>query len=255
VPTRPCRRRFRLAAAPLLATAALALPLAALPLAPDPPKRPASAAVRARVLAVFDGDTLRVRLGRSEETVRLIGIDCPELSHPNRPLEFFAEEAAAAARREADGKEVWLATDPSADERDKYERLLRYVTLPDGRLLNAVLVEEGFCFLMTRFPFSRRAEFFRLEEKAKRRGWGVWQEDGLAEVRWLSRRGGAPYTVFPMTRRTWGVRYGDRVRTRLSDRDLLQALSNLTSWIAELSPRDLQERLERAGWRRLDPQR
>lgn len=232
-----------------IAGAAIALLAASASAAPPPPAAPS--ARQARAVKVLDGDTLLVRLGTSDETVRLLGVDCPEVSHPSRPVEFYAEEAAEVVRSLAEGKTVTLASDPRGDDRDTYNRLLRYVSLPDGRLLNTLLIEEGYCYALTRFQFARRSEFSRLEEAARRRGRRLWEEDGLAEVRWLERGGASPIAIFPMTRQSWGVRFRDRVRARLSGRDLRRTLESLRTWSAELSPRDLDARLEREGWKRL----
>ncbi|MFQ5796314.1 MAG: thermonuclease family protein [Candidatus Bipolaricaulia bacterium] len=52
--------------------------------------------IRADMVRVVDGDTIVVRLtDGSEETVRLIGVDTPEMVHPNRPVEPWVPEASA----------------------------------------------------------------------------------------------------------------------------------------------------------------
>ena len=48
-----------------------------------------------RVTKVIDGDTIRVRLGSTMETVRLIGVNTPETKAPNKPVECFGPEASA----------------------------------------------------------------------------------------------------------------------------------------------------------------
>src|SRR5512139_3444458 len=98
----------------------------------------AFAAERAKVVRVVDGDTIKVKIGRVTETVRLIGVDTPETVHPNRPVEYFGREASTFTKRKAQGKRVWLEDDPECTNRDRYGRLLRYVYLPDGTLLNAL---------------------------------------------------------------------------------------------------------------------
>lgn len=232
--------------------AALAALLAAAASQPAPAE---TGPVRAEVLKVFDGDTLLARVGRREAKVRLVGVDCPEVSHPSRALEFYGEESAAFVRGLAEGKSVTLGADPQGDDRDTYDRLLRYVTLPDGRLLNTLLIEEGYCYALTRFAFSRGAEFSRLEEAARRRGGRLWEDGGLAEIRWLERQGALPFAVYPMTRRTWGARFGDRVRVRMSGRELLRALDSARAAADELGARDLDLKLEREGWKRLPASR
>jgi micrococcal nuclease len=44
------------------------------------------------VQRVVDGDTLMLDTG---ERVRLIGVDTPEIKHPNKPVEYFSKEASA----------------------------------------------------------------------------------------------------------------------------------------------------------------
>jgi len=96
-----------------------------------------------KVVGVVDGDTLKVELGGTVERIRLIGVDTPETVHPQKPVEFFGKEASAFARRLAEGQVVRLEKDPTGDTRDKYGRLLRYVFLPDGTLLNAEIISPG----------------------------------------------------------------------------------------------------------------
>jgi micrococcal nuclease len=132
------------------------------------------ASEEAQVARVVDGDTLMVEIAGRLETIRLIGVDTPETVHPNRPVERFGKEASAFTRRLADGKTVRLEPDPENADRDKYGRLLRYVFLPDGTLLNATIVARGFGHAYTRFPFSRMEEFRALEREARQAGLGLW---------------------------------------------------------------------------------
>lgn len=130
---------------------------------------PAQAPLQGRVLAVLDGDTIRVA---GVGTVRYLGIDAPELHHPRRPVERFAARAAAANRRLVAGRVVRLETD--AEERDAYGRVLAYVHV-GGVMVNARLVADG---LAEQFPFApntrHRAMFARLEREAMRLRRGQW---------------------------------------------------------------------------------
>jgi len=128
----------------------------------------------ATVLRVIDGDTLVVKVDGREEKVRLIGVDTPETVHPNKPVEYFGKEASAFTKRMAEGKEVRLEADPENDDRDRYGRLLRYVWLPDGRLLNLLIVQEGYGHAYTKYPFSRMEEFRKAEREARELGRGLW---------------------------------------------------------------------------------
>lgn len=90
---------------------------------------------RGRVARVTDGDTLRLADGRR---IRLVQVDAPE---PR--TECWGEEAAQElAELVPPGAAVELERDPRLDDRDRFGRLLRYVTR-DGRLVNVALVERG----------------------------------------------------------------------------------------------------------------
>ena len=113
----------------------------------------------ARVTRVVDGDTLVVSIAGVEERVRLIGVDTPETVHPQKPVEYFGKEASAFTKRIAEGQSIRLEADPQNANRDKYHRLLRYLYLPDGRLLNAEIIRQGYGSAYTRFPSARWRSF------------------------------------------------------------------------------------------------
>src|SRR5437867_10624438 len=103
-----------------------------------PARRPAP------VVRVVDGDTLRLRVDGREEPVRLIGINTPESVDPRRPVECLGKEASAKTAEFLRGVQtVEVEPDPTQDARDAYARLLLYVWLPDGRLLNRELIASG----------------------------------------------------------------------------------------------------------------
>ena len=120
---------------------------------------------------VIDGDTLVLDGG---ERVRLIGVDTPELHHPQKPVEYFAREAAAFTQRMCQGKRVRLEYDQQRV--DRYRRTLAYVYLEDGSFLNAELIRQGYGFAYTRFPFAYLEEFRRLEREARAAEHGLWAE-------------------------------------------------------------------------------
>ena len=127
-----------------------------------------------RVTRVVDGDTIKVRIAGRTETVRLIGVDTPETVDPRKPVQYFGEEASEFTKELALGEEVSLQTDPQCSNRDRYRRLLRYVYLSDGTLVNAEIVAQGYGFAYTKYPFSRMKEFRKLERRARNEGRGLW---------------------------------------------------------------------------------
>ncbi|MBI4101209.1 thermonuclease family protein [Candidatus Microgenomates bacterium] len=126
------------------------------------------------VIEVNDGDTITVNINGKAERVRLIGIDTPELHHPEKPVQCFAEAARGFASNLINGNRVRLEADPEDDNRDLYGRLLRYVYLPDGTLLNAEIIKQGYGFAYTHFPFVKLEEFRTYETQAREQALGLW---------------------------------------------------------------------------------
>ncbi|MCA1846014.1 MAG: thermonuclease family protein, partial [Actinobacteria bacterium] len=78
-----------------------------------------------------DGDTIHVRVGGREDTVRFLGIDTPETKRPGTPVLCFGPAASErTARILPPGTAVRLVTDPTQATRDRYGRLLAYVYKP-----------------------------------------------------------------------------------------------------------------------------
>lgn len=91
----------------------------------------------AYVTRVIDGDSIEVLLDGEQEQVRYIGVNTPEYYSDERDA---AVAATALNRQLVEGQYVLLVRDVS--DRDKFERLLRYVfTARD--FVNYRLVQEG----------------------------------------------------------------------------------------------------------------
>ncbi len=198
------------------------------------------------VKRIIDGDTLIIIIRGVEESVRLIGVDAPESNHPLKPVQFFSRESMQFLERLAAGKNVFLEYDQQ--KRDKYERLLAYVFLEDGRLLNAEIIKEGFGFAYLKYPFQRMEEFKVYEEKARRGEKGLWKNQGMDEFQWLVSLNGKPFKVYVMAGALWAVEYDGFIKLRLSRDNLLSELSNLRLWIHEYHENDLKEVLLEHGW-------
>ncbi len=122
-----------------------------------------------------DGDTIAVNMNSSVETVRFIGVDTPETHKPNTPVQCYGPEAAANTQAQISkfGR-VRLQADPLDTNRDVYGRLLRYVYLPDGTLLDEKIIQEGYGFAYLDFPFSKKAQFAADEQAAQTAKAGLW---------------------------------------------------------------------------------
>jgi micrococcal nuclease len=138
---------------------------------------------QATVVRVVDGDTLIVRVGGADESVRLIGIDTPETVAPGRPVECYGAEASdhLEALTPA-GTDVRLERDVEA--RDVYDRLLAYVYRDDdGLFVNRAQVEGGYAEAKDYPPNSaHRAELQQVQASARSGGTGLWGACGSADV-------------------------------------------------------------------------
>lgn len=121
-----------------------------------------------------DGDTIVVNMNGYAETIRLIGVDTPETHKPNTPVQCYGPVAAAYTKQLIGSNRVRLQADPLDTNRDRYGRLLRYVYLPDGTMVEEKLISGGYGFAYTSFPFQKKDSFKSLEDQAKTAGRGLW---------------------------------------------------------------------------------
>jgi micrococcal nuclease len=143
------------------------------------------------VTHVSDGDTITVRTPAGEDTVRLLGVDTPEVKDPRKPVQCFGQAASAHTKARLTGQSVRLEPDPTNNDRDKYGRLLRYIYLPDGTLYNAELIREGYAFAYTVFPLVRLDEFRTLEREARAANRGLWGGCNINEADKIKQTQGA----------------------------------------------------------------
>nr|WP_245188523.1 lamin tail domain-containing protein [Halarchaeum rubridurum] len=145
--------------------------------------------LNATVVDVADGDTVDVRLANgSEETIRLVGVDTPEVWVENTPREFrglantsanrdclrgWGHEASDYTASRLSGADVTLAFDPNTDRRGYYGRLLAYVYV-NGTNHNAALIDRGLARVYDDSDFSRKPAFQRAEGAAYENRTGLW---------------------------------------------------------------------------------
>ena len=132
-------------------------------------------AVKALVLRVVDGDTIHVSLKNKDVTIRMIGIDTPETVDPRKPVQCFGKEASNHAHQLLDGATVYLEQDTSQGDYDKYNRLLSYIWMSDGRLFNQVMIAEGYAFEYTyNLPYNYQTQFKSAQHNARNQQLGLW---------------------------------------------------------------------------------
>ena len=115
--------------------------------------------------AVIDGDTFRLETG---ETVRLIGIDAPELSQPG------GEESRQYLTRLILNKGLTLKT--GYQDRDKYSRLLRFVYIDDV-CINEEMIKQGYAEARYSTENPIREYYVQLEIEAETAKAGLWSDN------------------------------------------------------------------------------
>ena len=133
----------------------------------EPPRR-----FKGTVVDVADGDTLDVSTpSGTVETVRVIGIDTPEVYYGT---ECGGPAASAAMKRLATGQQVTVTSDPTQDRRDHYGRLLAYIDR-GSQDLGFTLVKRG---LASAYPydgpFQRYPRYARANNHARANNIGSW---------------------------------------------------------------------------------
>ena len=134
------------------------------------PMQPGTATVK----KVVDGDTIELRIGTSNETVRLLGVDTPETVHPHKPIECFGPEASTRTKELLPhGTRVRIERDVEA--RDHFGRLLLYVYVGE-QMVNELLLREGFARTLAIEPNTTHAERFeRVAAEARTANAGLWE--------------------------------------------------------------------------------
>lgn len=127
-----------------------------------------------RVTEFVDGDTIKVDMNGKVETIRLIGVDTPETHDPRKAVECFGQAAAAYTKQLIGDKPVRLEADSLSTNRDRYNRLLRYVYTSDNRLVEAQIIQNGYGFAYVSFPFTKLDEFRKYEDEARTQNKGLW---------------------------------------------------------------------------------
>ncbi|QII10011.1 thermonuclease [Candidatus Kuenenia stuttgartiensis] len=140
------------------------------------------------IVRIIDGDTLKINYKGNEESVRLIGVDTPE-SKANKKAQKDAERTGqdistitAMGKASANftrglakpGDAVRVEFD--VQPKDKYGRLLAYIYLANGKMLNEELVKAGYATIMTYPPNVKYQErFLKAYREARESRKGLWE--------------------------------------------------------------------------------
>ncbi len=140
----------------------------------------------ATLIRVVDGDTIIVSVNGKRETVRVIGIDTPEVVDPGKTVECFGKEASRYAKLyfEDTDKKLWLEFDRTQADRDKYQRLLRYVFTDDGSVdYGQIMISLGLAIEYTyNTPYKYQKIYKQAELEAREAKKGLWADGVCAGV-------------------------------------------------------------------------
>ncbi len=126
-----------------------------------------------KVQRVVDGDTLRLSDGRS---VRLIGLNTPELGRQGRSAEPFAEAARLRLQALVDQGAGRVLLQIGEQGKDHYGRTLAHTFGRDGRNLEAQLLSEGLGYLVAVAPNLALVQCQQMAERQAREARaGLWR--------------------------------------------------------------------------------
>lgn len=140
----------------------------------DPPHNNGEEGVTYEIIDIIDGDTIELDDG---QTIRLVGIDTPEMNYGGTP-EPCAVEAKAFTQSAALYQDCYLVYNTSVgDSIDPYGRTLAFVhILPDSSCLNIEIVRNGWSEDWDSYPVRSdyETQFEAAEDEAVAADRGIW---------------------------------------------------------------------------------
>lgn len=134
-----------------------------------------------QVEKVIDGDTLRLTDGRS---VRLIGLNTPELGRKGRRAEPFAETARRRLQALVETSDGQVGLHSGEQARDNYGRWLAHAFDSTGSNLEAALLSEGLGYFVAVRPNAALAACHLMaERRARDAGLGLWRKSPVQAAR------------------------------------------------------------------------
>jgi len=121
---------------------------------------------------VYDGDTV---LMDTQEKLRYLGIDAPEMGSRGKKNEFMAIESRDFNLRLVG--QSWVKLEFDREKKDRHGRLLGYVFLENGDMVNALLVRKGLASVLIKRPNLKYLDLLihnqrlAMEEKL-----GIWRK-------------------------------------------------------------------------------
>ena len=205
----------------------------------------------ARVNYVYDGDTLQLEDGRK---VRLMGIDTPEVYNRHKTLDedirLNGEKAKSALQQQLalSKQHIGLAFGPQ--QFDRYGRTLAHVFLPDGKNLQAWLIEQGYAIAFTTPPNDEMSSCYRQQEvlaiKHKR---GIWKSPRyqLKTVSQLNENSDGFHRLQGTVTRVWQAKF--KLTLFLDDKlEIIIRRYDLSNFNVHMLNNLLHKKIQIRGW-------
>ncbi|WP_460368703.1 thermonuclease family protein [Pseudomonas sp. Tul1A2] len=139
------------------------------------------------VQRVVDGDTLRLSDGRS---VRMIGLNTPELGRQGRSDEPFAVAARKRLQALVDASGGRVGLLPGKQAKDHYGRTLAHVYSASGANLEAQMLADGLGFQVAVAPNVDLVACLQAAERSARNtGLGLWRQSPVLKAEQIQRSG------------------------------------------------------------------
>jgi len=142
-----------------------------------------------QVSRVVDGDTIILNNGTSKMTIRLVGIDAPEVSHAkHEPGQPFSQQST----KHLAGLVLKKTVTVREYGRDRYGRILGAVIF-NGTDISLEMVKTGLAevYRGNPAPGFKNEPYLKEEEEARRAGKGMWslgdQYVSPREWRWMQK--------------------------------------------------------------------
>ena len=141
-----------------------------------------------KLIRIIDGDTIVVDYNGSHEKIRLTGIDTPESGNNSKTrrdaersqvdIKTIIKQGKLATKfvKQVLKDEEFVLVEFDVQKRDRYQRLLGYIYLLDGRMLNEIIVRSGYASLMTIPPNVKyKDRFSKAYRLAREENLGLWK--------------------------------------------------------------------------------
>jgi endonuclease YncB( thermonuclease family) len=139
------------------------------------------------VQRVVDGDTLRLSDGRS---VRMIGLNTPELGKQGRSDEPFAVAARKRLQALVDASDGRVGLQPGKHAKDHYGRTLAHIYSASGANLEAQMLADGLGFQVAVAPNVDLVACQQAAERSARKaGLGLWRQSPVLKAEQIQRSG------------------------------------------------------------------